>query len=339
MNFSVKTYSPGDDVASFTDAIVNEVYKVERREHKLIGKSNEAHHIETLISFMGEKPVAMAFCYLNSGISYKGAVPLLVGRFESVNHVEGAEMLFQAIDAVATKNQCHHIIGPMNGSTWDAYRLMLDLSHPLFFTEQDHPLYYNDLFTKNGYQIISRYVSQITSASVDNSPEAERLKGGLISAGIVIRPMQIDHFETELKRIYPLCMQAFDHNFLYAPINESEFLMRYLPLAAILQTDFALVAEDQTKAPVAFMLCLPDLLQPAKKQLIVKTIARHPQLTIKGVITAMGNQIYQQATKNGFETIIHAFMQETNRSNQVSVHFHGKPYREYALYGREVPVP
>lgn len=336
MNYSIKRYKPGDDVSACMDAILNEVYNPEQKNARPVLKPNEPHLIDTLVLFSGEKPVGISCCYLNPGISYQGSVPLLTGHFECPDQAEGAQKLFQAVEAVALEKGCRHIIGPMNGSTYDAHRLMLSLEQPLFFTEHYNPLYYNNLFTASNYQIISRYTSHSAPVVVEDSPEPGYLKNQLNDAGIVIRPMRSDDFEAELKRIYPLCMQAFSHNFLYAPIDEGEFLARYLPLAAILDPDFALVAEDTTGTPLAFMLCLPDLLQTAKKQLIVKTIARHPGLPLKGLITAIGDEIYRRAAAQGYETIIHAFIHESNRSGRVSMRFGGKLYREYALYGKEM---
>lgn len=338
MSLSVKTYYPGDEVAALVNAILTTIYGPEQRKLQPIWKPNEAHHLNTLILFLEEEPIGMARCYLNRGIVYQGSVPLLVGHFECLDHEAGAEKLFQAVNAVALENQCRHIIGPMNGSTWDAYRLMLNVDNPLFFTEPYHPLYYNSLFTNNGFQVISRYASQITFCRDYNEPELTDLKNQLIRAGIGIRPMRKETFRDELSRIYPLCMESFRHNFLYAPIDKGEFLARYLPLADVLQPDLALVAEDRSGTPVAFMLCLPDLLHVPKTQLIIKTIARHPLLPVKGLITVMGDQIYRQAAARGYETIMHAFMHETNRSNQVSIRFGGKLYREYALYGKETAL-
>ena len=338
MNLTVKIYSPSDDVMPFREAVSEAIYKPDQRKFQPIWKPDDAHHLNTLVLFLEEEPIGMACCYLNRGILYQESVPLLVGYFECMDHEAGAEKLFQAVNAVALENQCRHIIGPMNGSTWDVYRFMLSVDDPLFFTEPHHPLYYNALFMQNGYQIISRYTSQITYCRDYNEPERTDLKNQLMQAGILIRPMKNENFGAELSRIYPLCMASFQSNFLYASINEGEFLARYLSLVEVLQPDFALVAEDPTGTPIGFMLCLPDLLHVPKTQLIIKTIARHPLLPVKGLMSVMGDQIYRQAAAQGYETIIHAFMHETNRSNQVSIRFGGQPYREYALYGKETVI-
>lgn len=240
---------------------------------------------------------------------------------------------------MARERGCRYVIGPMNGSTWDTHRLMLNPERPLFFSETFNPLYYNEIFGQNGYDLISRYASHITQKLVYDTPALLNLKQQAAEAGYVIRPMQKEVFRDELRRIYPLCMAAFRSNFLYASISEAEFVVRYLPLAPMLDPTFALVAEDATGTPVGFMLCLPDVLRPDGTQLIIKTVARHPVLAPKGIMAVLGNEIYRRAAERGFKTIIHAFMHETNRSNRLSGWFGGEAYRAYALYGKDVTNP
>jgi hypothetical protein len=50
----------------------------------------------------------------------------------------------------------------------------------------------------------------------------------------------------------------------------------------------------------------------------------------------MGAEIYRRADAKNYKAIIHAFMQETARSNPLSQHFGGTPYRRYVLYGKAV---
>lgn len=336
MSFSVKIYEPGEDVTALVTALRADLYPADGQKHQPAWHLNQPHHCRTLLLFDDGKPVGMVACYLNPGILYQEHVPLLVGYFTCIQDRAGAEKLFDAIETVARERGCRYVIGPMNGSTWDAHRLMLNPEPALFFTETSNPRYYNDLFVQNGYGIISRYASHITQNLVYDTPALLDLKKQATEAGYVIRPMRKEAFQDELRRIYPLCMAAFQRNFLYAPISEAEFVARYLSLAVILDPTFALVAEDATGLPVGFMLCLTDLLQPDGSQLIIKTVARHPALAPKGIMAVLGNEIYRRAAERGFSTIIHAFMHETNRSNRLSGWFGGEAYRTYGLYGKDI---
>jgi hypothetical protein len=50
----------------------------------------------------------------------------------------------------------------------------------------------------------------------------------------------------------------------------------------------------------------------------------------------LGNRIVRHAVKNGYTSLIHAFVINNERSIQFSESFDGNPYKEYFLYGKEI---
>jgi hypothetical protein len=291
---------------------------------------------QALVVLSDHQPVGCACFYQNPHLRYNGGECLLIGNVEAVPDEAVARKIFSHAETMARKNKLSFIIGPMNGSTWDDYRLMLDTALPLFFTEKPHPPYYDDFFKASGFKVISHYTSDISTQLVHETEALLLIQQQMQAAGLRFRELDINNFEAELARIHALCSAGFQNSFLYTPVAQEEFIERYRPLRSIIDPTFALVAEDKAGALQALYLCLPDVYGWEQKQLIIKTIVKHPQCLHKGIMAWMGAEIYRRAAAQHYKAIIHAFMQETARSNPLSQHFGGRPYRRYALYGKAV---
>jgi hypothetical protein len=291
---------------------------------------------QALVVLSGHEPVGGACLYQNPHLRYNGGECLLIGNVEAVPDEAVAGLIFSYAETMARNNRLPFMIGPMNGSTWEDYRLMLDTASPLFFTEKPQPAYYNDFFKTSGFEVISHYTTDISTQLVHETEALRMIQQQMVAAGLCLRELDINNFEAELARIHVLCSAGFQNSFLYTPITQEEFIERYRPLQPLIDPAFALVAEDATGALQALYLCLPDVYGREQKQLIIKTIVKHPQCLHKSIMAWMGAEIYRRAAAQHYKAIIHAFMQETARSNPLSQHFGGRPYRRYALYGKAI---
>lgn len=270
-------------------------------------------------------PAARAALYHNQFISYHIRRSLIIGYFESIDDPSLARVLFDAIKRFAKKNQYDVLIGPMNGTTWNDYRVNLPPIQAPFFSENFHPAYYADLFFANGFGVLHRYVSSVAPLGI--RPESTEIEAYFGEQGLKLRSINLDRFEEELALLFPLCDSAFSKNPFFSPISENDFIRKYVSLKNYLDPEFILLAQNSGGVE-GLMFCFPDPYHP--KQLIIKTVAKTDRAP-RGLITMMTKSIYQTAVARNYETIIHAYMHESNPSIRLSHLFSGKLYQEHAL--------
>jgi hypothetical protein len=220
------------------------------------------------------------------------------------------------------------LIGPMNGSTWVKHRWMLpdEGTHsPLFLGESQQPAWYIPGLESCGWQVSDRYVSQLT-----------QLRAGTYSGPLFpqleIRNLDTDRLEEELQVLHRFCMQAFSQNRHFVPISLPDFTARYLRFKSLFVPGLIRLAEDKAGNLKALFFCLPDVLDPQRKTLIVKTIARLPDPELKGISHLLFHQVQEKALELGFTQVIHAFMHEANRSREMSGGYGAETIRRYALW-------
>ena len=219
-----------------------------------------------------------------------------------------------------------YVIGPMNGNTWNSYRVALDMQNKAaFFLEPQNPDFYPAIFEQSSFDIIGHYSSGLVDlATVTNEI--------IVPEGIHIRTFRKNEAEAELKKIYQLSLHAFANNFLYTRLDEREFMSLYEPVLPYMNADFVLMAEDDSKQLQGLLFAIPDFFQGKNPdRIIVKTYASR----IKGVGRAMLDNIHTRAKQAGFQYAIHALMHDNNVSSQRSAQY-GSLFRRYHLYGRKI---
>ncbi len=288
-----------------------------------------------ILLFDGDKPCGRLALYENKDLIYNNSSAIAIGNYECIDDNVASSKLLESAFAIARQKGYNYVIGPMNGSTWKAYRFMDDQSKPLFFSENLHQPYYPQQFTDNGFGAISHYLSQVDTELVYG--KYLYLKERFDKEQIQIRPIDMNNLEKELLLLYDLCSEVFLSNFLYTPINPNEFLGLYLPLMPLLKPDMIILAEDtQTGKLAGFIFAIPDLYDAAKKSIIVKTLARNPARKYAGITQLLCDLIMKYASVNNITKVYHAFMHVQNKSVNVSTKFSGDDYRCYTLYGREI---
>lgn len=270
--------------------------------------------------------------YNNVDLFYNGVKAACIGNYECIDDGEAHMRLVDAVAQDAAQLGFPYLIGPMNGSTWDDYRFSVDHKYPLFFTEPEHHWYYNRQFQQFGFEVMAKYVSGISDCSNYLKLNTSKFDS-LYQNGVDVRQIDIDDFENELKRLYEFCIIAFQNNFLYTPISFTYFRQKYLVAKNIIDPEFFRIARDVNGSIVGFMFCIDDLYNRRERNLIIKTIARHPDEKWKGMTNLLGDTIYSLAREKGYKHVLHAFMHEKNASVTVSKNFSGSVIRNYALYG------
>lgn len=284
----------------------------------------------------GENTVARASIYDNPLLQYAGQHAFSVGNYECADHGEYAAALLAHVASAVKDWGGEWLIGPMNGSTWESYRFLADHENPLFFTEHDHHLYYNDQFGKAGFEPIAHYYSNVDHGLEPDNPEILTRERELYAQGVTIRPIDLSGFEAEIGRVYDFNLLAFRTNFLYTPISREAFMKKYIQTKPYINPDLTLLAEDEAGNLVGYFFCIPDFYNTQSKTLIVKTLARHPDPQWRGLGHVIGNVIYRKALELGYTSAIHSFIYEQGTSTRLSTNFSGTLYRNYVLYGKHI---
>lgn len=313
------------------------LYTAEQLAFKKSEGINRAFLKTCFVLLKNDEPQARIALYDNPYLYYKNKKAACIGNYECVNDATISKKILETAIKAAKKLNAEYIIGPMNGSTWDTYRFSLHHDAPNIFLEPYHHLYYNEQFKTVGFGLVSRYFS---SKDVDlnyDFPHVLEAEKTFRAQGVSFKNIGKADFEHELGRLYDFNLSAFQTNFLYTPISKTDFISKYAPVKSIIESDFLIVAEDKNQSLIGFFFCLPDFANTTEKSsLVIKTIARHPAPEWRGLGHVIGNFIYKNAIKNGYQSIIHAFMMEDGYSKAISQNYSGRVYKNYGLYGMEL---
>lgn len=279
--------------------------------------------------------LAKAVLYINKGIKYQYKNVGLVGAYEAQENEEAVRQLFQTVEKLAKEKGLDFLIGPMNGSTWENYRFHDHPENPLFFMEMKHQSHYAKQWKSMGFQPIAHYYSAIATVTPRRNEKIDQVKSRLFRDGVVIRGIDMDNYEADLKKLYPFLHESFKQNFLYTPISESSFLEKYLPLQPVLKPEFVQIAEHEGKI-VGVLLGTDDLLNPTSKTLIIKTLARSPERLYRGLGLVLVDEFYQKGISGAYQQIVFAFMIDEGDATPLSDHYNGHLLKTYTLYGKSI---
>lgn len=283
-----------------------------------------------------DKVLARAALYCNPKLSYKGKNTWCIGNYEAEDNPGACFQLFQHVLAHAKENGAEYILGPMNGSTWDNYRLKVPGSHPDFFMEPCHHPYYHEHFTNANFEVAGRYFSSVDKNLRFDQPEVLAKEKSFLEQGVTFRNINLTEFEKELSDIYDFNLRAFQNNFLFTPISKEAFIKKYTLVKKFIDPNYVILAEDKGQNLIGYFFCIDDHFNKENRSLIVKTLARHPHDQWKGMGHVIGNMIYRRAILEGYTSIIHALVFEDATSIRLSKNFSGEIFKNYILYGKEL---
>jgi L-amino acid N-acyltransferase YncA len=297
---------------------------------------NEAFLRHIYMLYDGEELKGRLALYDNPDLEYQSKKSFCIGNYECVDEKDCARLLLHAAQDDAKSAGAEYVIGPMNGSTWDNYRFSAHNGSPNFLLEPYHHIYYNKQWQDNGFQVISKYVSNYESEIVCDQPTVLQREKELLDAGLIIRNVNLDRYEEELERLYPFVMLTFQTNFLYTPVSWEHFREKYTEARAIIIAENLLIAEDSEGNIVGFVFVYDDLYNRKEKSLVVKTIGRHPDKKWSGLGQVLANRVVRRAKNLGYQSLVHAFIFEKGTSVNLSAMFLGNSAKNYILYGKEI---
>lgn len=336
MSFQLIRTLPGDLHFHLFESLKEALYPAEILKLKRLEGINPAFLKSGYVLLNEDKPVAACCLYLNPELRYDGLQACCIGNFESIDDIGCSHELFRRVTEEAKAEGAEYIIGPMNGSTWDTYRLGTTSGQANFFLEPFYPAYYPKLLLAAGFQPIAHYVSHMDESRELREDRLPALEARFTKQGIAFRNIDLDRYETELEKLHAFCMRSFRSNFLFTSISQKAFKEKYMSVRPYIDPQYVIIAEDAQENITGFIFCLENRYDTAKKGMIIKTIAKDPSVRYGGLGSLLGNTLKQRVLENGYNYMIHAFMIQSNASRALSEHFSGKAWKEYELYGKQI---
>jgi hypothetical protein len=293
---------------------------------------------------------ARCSCWLGTNVPIlEGERPGAIGHY-AAQDTESSDAVLEAACARLTAAGCTQAIGPLDGSTWQPYRLVVGSGpEPPFFLEPWTPAYVADRWRARGFTPIAEYVSAVAEDLSREDPRFQRAATRLENAGIRIRPLDVREADADLRRIHALCLESFRSNFLFSPIGVDAFLEGHRKLLEFVRPELVLLAERRQPSGkeiagglCGFLLALPDVLEANRQQrvdtVIVKTVAVLRAAGVAGLGSVLVARAHRLARELGFRRAVHALMHERNVSRNISRRY-ATPFRRYALFARPLQGP
>jgi GNAT superfamily N-acetyltransferase len=293
---------------------------------------------DALWMLAGERESVSARCALwwEHTPSHAGHRVGLIGHYAARDAQSAARLLGVACRKLA-EHGCTLAVGPMDGSTWQNYRLIVEHGpEPPFFMEPDHPAEWPGQFLDNGFSVLARYYSALnTDLSQPDSGLRDVLRN-VESLGISLRPLRMDDLAVELTAIHALTIECFRDAFLFTPVSREDFLAQYLELRPHVRPELILLARQAGRL-IGFIFAVPDMAQSRRGSaidtMIIKTLAVHPEFRGAGVGRILAARCHEAAQGLGYRRAIHGLMLDTSAARTISDPI-ARPMRQYALFAR-----
>lgn len=261
-----------------------------------------------------------------------------IGHYAASSRKAGTALLHHGMRRLGSRG-CETAVAPINGSTWNGYRFVIGgTDRAPFFMEPRNPPEWTQDLSSAGFLACATYCSAATHSLDYEDPRLHEIDRRLHDSGVTMRCLERSRMADELRRVYALARDSFRRNFLNTVPSEDEFLQMYIKLLDFVRPEYVLLAEQDGDL-VGFAFALPDHGQKmrgeAVKTLILKTVAVRRGRAYTGLGRRLICEINEAAKRDGYRTVIHALMHESNASLAYSQRF-TRVFRRYALYARRI---
>ncbi len=261
----------------------------------------------------------------------------VIGHYGAQDRDAALAMLDAACGVLAEEG-CARAVGPMDGNTWQRYRLVVERgTEPPFFLEPDNPPEWPAHFADAGFTPLASYFSALNDDLTQRDQRAAAVMDRLAGIGVTVRELDVSRFDDELARVYRVSVSSFRDAFLYTPLSEEAFASQYRAIKPLVRPELVLLAEREGE-PVGFAFSVPDALEGARgappRTVIFKTLAILPDRRVySGLGSVLADLTHEASRKLGYTRVIHALMHESNYSRAMSNRT-GHTMRRYALFAR-----
>jgi ribosomal protein S18 acetylase RimI-like enzyme len=286
----------------------------------------------------GDQVVARVGIGSREGFAGAPGVTGFVGWYEATDGEAGTNLLGEAVAALY-RSGADRVIGPLDGSTWQRYRLLLpDESarvdvEPPFLGEPTNPAEYPLHFAAAGFAPHLEYESRIVDRPAA-SPEAAAARERLLVRGIRVEGIDPSAFDRTIAEIHGLTHLAFAENPYFTPLDPAAFGAMYAAVRPLVDPALVRLARDAEGHLLGFVFAYVD--PYVRGRVVLKTLASHPDARGLGLGGVLTDEVNAAAGARG-AAVIHALMQVTNFSRRISARSESRLLRSYRLYSAPRP--
>lgn len=259
----------------------------------------------------------------------------LIGEFKCAETVllEESKALFDKLFDELKKLGATKIVGPMDGNTWQSYRLTTYYGDQETFTmEPFTPKHFIEHWVNAGFVPEETYSSYITSINEWEDKRVDKLHSRF--AKLSFRSLQQD----DLSAIFDLSLQSFTRNPYYIPIDKEVYLNKYGNMMSMLKPNVSTVVYDGDEL-VGYLFAMMDMNLKANGQptnrVILKTVAVKEERKYAGLGTYLLANLVTTMKTMGVSSAIHALMYDKNAVQNI-IKDNSQKLRQYTLYKRDL---
>lgn len=320
--------------------------------------------VELFLAFIDGKIVGRIAAIDNGGYKkFTGNNDGFFGFFDVINDSSVAETLLNTAKDWCKQRGLSNMIGPVNFSTNDTCGMLIDsYDVPPVILMTYNKKYYNDFMERFGFRkkmdLLAYRIG--TKENMNQRVIAMRpaLENRLKRDGIVIRKFNMKDFKNEVDKLHEVYNAAWEKNWGFVPMTKDEFRFAASDMKAIVDTDFAYVAEHNGKA-IGFGLTVPNLNE-------VTIRIKRGRLLPTGIFTLLMNQkkvksvriitlgVIEGYRKAGIDACFYAMnleaaakknidygeaswiLENNDMMNKALLHIGGKVYKKYRLYEMQI---
>lgn len=282
------------------------------------------------------------------------------GFWEGVDDLAAHRRLFDGLAAWARAQGATRLYGPINFTTFGAYRLRLDaFEHGAFPGEPWNAPWYASLLDMLGFELRYRYFSSFNAADdVIAAVRREYLPlKPKVEAMVRLEALTPAFWMDHLDELYTFVDQVFGANFAYTPISRAAFgqqcgaafAERFCPRTSVLARDpggriagFFLVypdygpllrqgADGRVSGPVRYAEHFERL--PRPRRALARTGGVHPDYRSLGLFSAMSCELSLRG-EGLYDEFCAPLVREDNNSRQFALRHGRARQHHYGLFAR-----
>ena len=260
-----------------------------------------------------------------------------VGFFESDGNEHAVCVLFTQVREAAVALGLTQLVGPVNGSIWDAYRYKVaGFEQGTYTCDRNTPRDYPQLWEAAGFARMQTWHSDLIGSVIGGKTRAklERRLARAQKLGYRFAYVGEGGFMRGLSVLWRLIVELYAGFPAFEPVSEEGFAQRFKGLRWLLDPRCALLAYDAQGEPVGFGIALPDyaqaLVQAAgglgKLAALVRTRVRPARY----VIAYVGVKSGHEGLGGALCGLLAHRQEETGAQGVAALMAEGKPTASYA---------
>ena len=183
----------------------------------------------------------------------------MFGYFDAEDEAVASALLVAAEDWLRTQGM-NRVLGPISMSIWEEPGLLVrGQDHAPMIMMGHHPERYAGYIAGAGYAPAKHLYTYDLPVAREFPPLVPRIvKSGERNNRIRVRPIDLDHYESEIEIVLEILNDAWSQNWGFVPLTEAEVAYTGKKLRPLIHPEINRIAELDGE-PVAFMMTLPNV--------------------------------------------------------------------------------